>query len=262
MGVSRAGVGTRDVIELHGSVGGQVHRVGLPGFIKWRFEVVGIRSTGWHPGGGGHGPGIIVVGSLRELRVKRSRRCLWRPGRPRRSVRRGDRISRSSAKKLSSLAVRAVNCQVGDMDVVAYSVTLTGVVVLAVQGARPSLLATAFLVGMIGKGMEAAEFVFVLGPGAVLGPVSAGLLAFVASDFILRGLLIVLSLDVVEKLVHQQGVQRAFGIFRLRRRLGRRLRCRLWRLRRLLFFKFLEFLIHLLEVLAELGIDGGLEFVR
>ena len=262
MGVSRTGVGAGDVIELHGSVGGQVHRVCLPGFIKWRFEVVGIRSTGWHPGGGGHGPGIIVVGSLRELRVKRSRRCLWRPGRPRRSVRRGDRISRSSAEKLSSLAIRAVNCQVGDMDVVAYSVTLTGVVVLTVQGARPSLLATAFLVGMVGKGMEAAEFVLVLGPGTVLGSVPAGPLALVASDFILRGLLKVLSLDVMEKLVHQQGIHRTFGMFRRRRRLGRSLRCRLCRLGRLLFSKFLKFLVHSFEVVAKLGVDSGLDFVR
>ena len=262
MGVSRTGVGAGDVIELHGSVGGQVHRVGLPGFIKWRFEVVVVWSTGWHPGGGGHGPGIIVVGSLRELRVKRGRRCLWRPGRPRRSVRRGDRISRSSTEELSSFAVRAVNRQVGDMDVVTYSVTLTGVVVRAVQGARPSLLATAFLVGMVGKGMEAAEFVLVLGPGTVLGSVPAGPLALVASDFILRGLLKVLSLDVMEKLVHQQGIHRTFGMFRRRRRLGRSLRCRLCRLGRLLFSKFLEFLVHLLEVLAKLGIDGSLEFVR
>ena len=262
MGVGRTGIGAGDVIELHGSVGGQVHRVGLPWFIKWGFEVVRVRSTGWHPGGGGHGPGIIVVGSLRELWVKRSRRCLWRPGRPRRSVRRGDRISRSSTEELSSFAVRAVNRQVGDMDVVTYSVTLTGVVVRAVQGARPSLLATAFLVGMIGKSMEAAEFVLVLGPGAVLGPVSAGLLALVASDFILRGLLKVLSLDVMEKLVHQQGIHRTFGMFRRRRRLGRSLRCRLCRLGRLLFSKFLKFLVHSLEVVAKLGVDSGLEFVR
>ena len=132
MDVSRAGVGAGDMIELHGSVGGQVHRVGLPGFIKWRFEVVGVRSTGWHPGGGGHGPGIIVVGSLRELWVKRSRRCLWRPGRPRRSVRGGDRISRCGAEELSPFAVRAVNCQIGDVDIVARSVTLTGMMVWAV----------------------------------------------------------------------------------------------------------------------------------
>ena len=123
-------------------------------------------------------------------------------------------------------------------------------------------MAAAFLVGMVGKSVEAAKFVLVLGPGAVLGPVSAGLLAFVASDFILRGLLIVLSLDVVEKLVHQQGVHRTFGMLRRRRRLGRSLRCRLCRLGRLLFSKFLKFLIYLLEALVKLGIDGSLEFVR
>ena len=51
MGVSRAGVGARDVIELHGSVGGQVHWVGLPWFVKWGFKVVGTLGAGRHPGG-------------------------------------------------------------------------------------------------------------------------------------------------------------------------------------------------------------------
>ena len=64
-------------------------------------------------------------------------------------------------------------------------------------------MATAFLVGMVGKSVEAAKLMLVLGPRTVLGLVSSGLLAFVASDFFLRWLLVILSLNVVEKLVHQ-----------------------------------------------------------
>ena len=132
MGVGRTGIGAGDVIELHGSVGGQVHRMGLSWFIEWGFEIVWVRSTCGHPWSGGHGPGIIIVGCLRELRVERSWRCLWRSGHSRGSVRGGDRISSCGTEELSPFAVRAVNRQIGDVDIVARSVTLAGMMVWTV----------------------------------------------------------------------------------------------------------------------------------
>ena len=110
-------------------------------------------------------PRGVVVRSRRILGV-RITRCLGKFLRWRRfilPIRGGYGSARCITEELRSLTVGTVDRHVGDMEIIARPVTLTGVVIRPVKGAGPGFLAAAFLVGMIGGDIKPTKFVFILG---------------------------------------------------------------------------------------------------
>ena len=111
-------------------------------------------------------PRGVVVRSRRILGV-RITRCLGKFMRWRRfilPIGGGYGSARCITEELRSFTVGTVDHHVGNMEVIASPMTLTGVVIRSVEGAGPGLLSAAFLVGMIGGYMKPTKFVFILGP--------------------------------------------------------------------------------------------------
>ena len=132
----------------------------------------------------------VSVGSLRILGV-RVTRCLgeilrrWRLIWP---IRRGYSSTSRITKELGSFAIGTIDRHIGDVNIVARPVALTGVMIRPVKRAGPSLLAATFLVGMVGGYMKPTKFVFVLRTGTILGLITAGSLASVTFYFVTRAL--------------------------------------------------------------------------
>ena len=100
-------------------------------------------------------PRGVVVRSRRILGV-RITRCLGKFLRWRRfilPIRGGYGSARCITEELRSLTVGTVDRHVGDMEVIASPVALTGVVFWTMQGAGPGLLSAALLVSMVGGDM-------------------------------------------------------------------------------------------------------------
>ena len=114
----------RDMVELHRSIGGEVHRVSLSRLIQRRS--VGSRSCGScrHSGSGSHGPRRVVrsgrLGVRKVLALIIIGWCHILGGlRSSRSVRRGYRAASRAAQHLRSVAVRTVDGHVRDVKIVA-----------------------------------------------------------------------------------------------------------------------------------------------
>ena len=160
--------------------------MGLARFIK-RGSIMqrGRRCRGHlgHPLG-------VSVGSLRILGV-RVTRCLgeilrrWRLTWP---IRRGYSSTSRITKELGSFTIGTIDRHIGDVNIVARPVALTGVMIRPVKRAGPSLLAATFLVGMVRGYMKPTKFEFVWRTGTILGLISAGPLASVALYFVTRPL--------------------------------------------------------------------------
>ena len=113
----------RDMVELHRSFGGEIHRVSLSRLVQ-RSSVGSLSSRSYrHSGSRSHGPGrvvrsgrlgvsellaLVVVGGCKVLGGLRSS---W-------PVRRGYCAARSAAQHLRSIAVRTVDDHVWDVKIV------------------------------------------------------------------------------------------------------------------------------------------------
>ena len=160
--------------------------MGLARFIKRGSIMKRGRRCRGHLGR----PRDIIVWSLRILGI-RVARCLgkilrrWKLIWP---IRRGYSSTSRITKELGRFTIGTIDRHIGNVNIIARPVALTGVMIRPVKRAGPSLLAATFLVGMVGGYMKPTKFVFVLRTGTILGLISAGPLASVTFYFVTRPL--------------------------------------------------------------------------